>query len=88
MQNGVKSAMAELVVCKTPLHTAPPLTSAPKTEIVLKAGDGSVQRVVVRQQHLSITMESGVTIQGRQVRSIATTPREGTITGAWTVRKT
>src|SRR5262249_14509502 len=85
------------VVCKRPIHAAPSIIPTPKTESVLKAGDrvvyredgtkhlkdGQVHRVVVRQQHLSITLESGVTIQGRQVCSIATT-REGTITAART----
>lgn len=87
------------VVCKAPIQAAPPVTPTPQSESVLKTGDrvvyredgtkhlkdGRVQRVVVQQQHLSITLESGVTIQGRQICAIATTNRERAITAARTV---
>lgn len=88
------------VVCKTPIQAVPSVNPTTKVESVLKAGDrlvyredgtkhlkdGRVQQFVVQRQHLSITLESGKTIQGRQVCSIATN-REGAITAARAVRE-
>lgn len=88
------------VVCKTPIQAVPSVNPTTEFESVLKAGDrlvyredgtkhlkdGRVQQVVVQQQHLSITLESGKTIQGRQVCSIATN-REGAITAARAARE-
>lgn len=66
-----------------------------KFQSVLKAGDrlvyredgtkplkdGRVQRAVV-QQHLSVPLDSGTTIQGRQIASVAPTTQDGTVTAA------
>jgi len=86
-------------VCQTSIRAVQHPGQAPALNSVLKAGDrvvyheegtkhlkdGRVQRVVVQQQHLSVTLESGTTIQGRQIGAIATTNREGAITAARTV---
>ncbi|MBU6433558.1 MAG: hypothetical protein KJS98_09600, partial [Nitrospirae bacterium] len=71
-------------VCEAPLPSTPPTTPTTIFEALLKTADrlvyreertkrltsGCVQRVVVQQQHLSITLESGTTIQGRQICSV------------------
>lgn len=48
---------------------------------------GRVQRVVVQQQHLSITLDSGTRLQGRQICSVASINQDGTMTAARTVRE-
>jgi hypothetical protein len=88
-------------VCNTPIGTAQHPAHAPALESVLKSGDrivyrdegtkhlkeGRVQRVVVQHHHLSIMLESGATILGRQICSMSTTNQEGAITAARTVRE-
>lgn len=84
------------VVCKTPIQAVAPVQPTTKFQSVLKAGDrlvyredgtkplkdGRVQRAVVQQQHLSVPLDSGTTIQGRQIASVAITTQDGTVTAA------
>ena len=85
-------------VCKAPTLAVPPTT----VESLLKAGDhivyrdertkqldgGRVQRVVVQQHHLSITLDSGTSIQGRQICSVGSMNQDGTMTAKPSERKT
>lgn len=89
------------VVCKTPIQAVPSVNPTTKVESVLKAGDrlvyredgtkhlkdGRVQQVVVQQQHLSITLDGGTTIQGHQICSVASINQDGFVTAAKAVRE-
>lgn len=49
--------------------------------------NGRVQRVTIQQQRLSITLDSGTTIQGRQICSVASVNPDGIVTAARAVRE-
>ena len=88
-------------VCKASIPSTPTAPRATIFESLLKVGDrlvyrdkqtkqltkGRVQRVLVQQQHLSITLGSGTTIQGRQISSMASINQDGIVTAARAVRE-